>query len=171
MIRKYIIEADDSIKGFDEEIAKLEREWGAEEIEPSDDCISRDAVITKIEDEDRLSFMGVFCSHDSAMGFRETIKELPSVTPQQTSWIPIKTRPMTEEEKEEIGHEYAYMYDCPLPDDGQEVLITDCYGNVEIDTFCRDHEGFYFEDNCDDGEVIAWMPKPEGYKAESEESE
>lgn len=32
MIRKYIIEADDSIKGFDEEIARLEREWGAEEI-------------------------------------------------------------------------------------------------------------------------------------------
>ena len=37
MIRKYIIVADDSIKGFDEEIARLEREWGAEEIEP---CVS-----------------------------------------------------------------------------------------------------------------------------------
>ena len=33
MIRKYIIVADDSIKGFDEGIAKLEREWGAEEIQ------------------------------------------------------------------------------------------------------------------------------------------
>jgi hypothetical protein len=44
---------------------------------------------------------------------------------------------MTEEEKEEIGHEYAFMYDCSLPDDGQDVLITDCYGNVEVDTFCR----------------------------------
>lgn len=89
---------------------------------------------------------------------------------EQTEWIPIKTRPMTEEEKEEIGHEYAFMYDCPLPDDGQEVLITDCYGNVEIDTFCRDHEGFYFEDNCDDGEVIAWIPLPQPYKAEREDS-
>lgn len=28
MIRKYIIVTDDSIKGFDEGIAKLEREWG-----------------------------------------------------------------------------------------------------------------------------------------------
>ena len=90
---------------------------------------------------------------------------------EQTRWIPIKTRPMTEEEKEEIGHEYAYMYDCPLPDDGQDVLITDCWGNVEEDTFCRDYEGCYFETNCDDGEVIAWMPKPHPYKAESEESE
>lgn len=78
---------------------------------------------------------------------------------------------MTEEEKGAIGHEYAFMYDCPLPDQGQEVLITDCYGNVEIDTFCRDHEGFYFEDNCDDGEVIAWMPLLEPYKAESEDRE
>ena len=85
---------------------------------------------------------------------------------QETDWIPIKTRPMTEEEKEEIGHEYAYMYDCLLPDDGQEVLITDCYGNVEVDTLCRDEEGSYFETNCDDGEVIAWQPKPEPYKAE-----
>ena len=89
---------------------------------------------------------------------------------EQTRWIPIKTRPMTAEEKEEIGHEYAYMYDCPLPDDAQDVLITDCYGNVEVDTFCRDHEGFYFEINCDDDEVIAWMPLPQPYK-ESEDKE
>lgn len=34
MIRKYIIVADDSIKGFNEEIARLEREWGTEEISP-----------------------------------------------------------------------------------------------------------------------------------------
>jgi hypothetical protein len=166
MIRKYIIEADDSIKGFNEEIARLEREWGAEEIEPCEDTISRDAV-EKITWEEP--------SYDDALNVltevRDKVRALPSVTPQQTSWIPIKTRPLTEEEKEEIGHEYAFMYDCPLPDDGQEVLITDCYGNVEIDTFCRDHEGFYFENNCDDGEVIAWQPKPEGYKAESEDKE
>lgn len=84
------------------------------------------------------------------------------------SGIPVIFRPLTEEEKEEIGHEYDYIYACPLPDDGQEVLITDCYGNVEIDTFCGDDEGVYFENNCDDGEVIAWQPKPQPYKAESE---
>lgn len=90
---------------------------------------------------------------------------------EQERWIPIKTRPITEEEKEELGHEYAFMYDCQLPDDGQDVLITDCYGNVEVDTFCRDYEGVYFETNCDDGEVIAWMPKPQPYKVESEDEE
>jgi hypothetical protein len=57
-------------------------------VEMAEDCVSREAVITKI-DEDKLSFMGCFCSHDAAMGFRETIKELPSVTPQpkRGHWI------------------------------------------------------------------------------------
>ena len=96
----------------------------------------------------------------------EWLKELKQLR-EQTGWIPIKTRPLTKEEKEEFGHEYAYMYDCPLPDDGQDVLITDWCGNVEIDTFCRDYDAFYFETNCDDGEVIAWMPLPTPYKAES----
>lgn len=90
---------------------------------------------------------------------------------EQTSWIPLKTRPMTEEEKEEIGFDFDYMYDCPLPDYGQEVLITDCYGNVEIDTFYRDYDGVYFEENCDDGEVVAWMPLPQSYKVEREGEE
>ena len=51
MRRKYVIVADDSIlsKNFFEEIAKLEREWGAEEIEPCEDVISREAVIYYIK--------------------------------------------------------------------------------------------------------------------------
>ena len=53
MIRRYIIEADDSLKGFDEAIEKLEREWGAEEIEGSEDCISRQALIEKATSWDK----------------------------------------------------------------------------------------------------------------------
>lgn len=49
-----------------------------------EDCVSREAVITKIEHEDRLSLMGAFCCHDCAMGFKEKIKELPSVKPTYT---------------------------------------------------------------------------------------
>ena len=49
-----------------------------------------------------------------------------------SSWIPIKTRPMTEEEKEHF-FEYAdsrcddtyTILDCPLPDDGQEVILSE----------------------------------------------
>ena len=48
MIRQYIVVADDSIKGFDEGIEKLEREWGAEEIEPCEDCVSREDALNSL---------------------------------------------------------------------------------------------------------------------------
>lgn len=89
---------------------------------------------------------------------------------QEPKWIPIKTRPLTEAEREELLTEGSdgveFMYDCPLPDDGQEVLVTGRYGNVETDVFYRD-DGCYFETNYDEGDVKAWMPKPKPYKAES----
>lgn len=83
-------------------------------------------------------------------------------------WIPIKTREMTEEEKEEYP-DYTFMYDCHLPDDGEEVLVTTFSGMVTLDTFYRD-DGCYFECYCDDGDVVAWQPKPESYKKEVEEN-
>lgn len=83
MNRKYIIVADDSIKGFDEEIAKLEREWGAEEIEPSEDCISRAAALRHrhiIYDDDGIGYCVVRV---------DEIIDLPPVTPQRPKgkWI------------------------------------------------------------------------------------
>lgn len=82
-------------------------------------------------------------------------------------WIPVKTRPMTEEEKENYS-EYLFegdglIYECPLPDDGQEVLITSKYGSVDKTTFYTDC-GNYFEDYEDYDEVIAWKPLPEPFK-------
>lgn len=46
-------------------------------------------------------------------------------------WIPIKYRSLTEEERDNmdfLGCEE--MYDCSLPEDGQEVLITTKYNTV-----------------------------------------
>ena len=83
-------------------------------------------------------------------------------------WIPIKTRPLTEEEQKRHPYD-SFIYDCPLPNDGQEVLITDCYGNVETDVFCIDCDGCYFETNYDDDEVIAWQPLPSPFKTGDEE--
>lgn len=107
----------------------------------------------------------------SGLTIREQLRKLMPVEPQE--WIPIKTRPLTKEEKEhyaEMGYSddsIAFMYDCPLPDDGEEVLVTDWIGNVEFDTFIRDeNDGCYFEENCDDGEVVAWKHKPSPYKGE-----
>lgn len=83
-------------------------------------------------------------------------------------WIPIEERPLTDEEKEyytdlEYPVEFMRIYDCPMPDDGQEVLITTSTGYVTTDTYYID-EGGYFENYCDEGDVKAWMPKPEPYK-------
>lgn len=94
---------------------------------------------------------------------------------QEPKWIPIKIRPLTEKEKEEyadLGYSedsISFMYDCPLPEDGKEVLITTRYDDVRTDTFYRD-EGCYFETYCDDDDVKAWMPLPQPYKGESEEN-
>lgn len=84
-----------------------------------------------------------------------------------SQWIPIKTRELTEEEKEEYP-DCTFMYDCKLPEDGEEVLVTTWLGDTALDTFCRD-DGCYFENYCDEGDVIAWMPKPESYKKEGTE--
>ena len=82
-------------------------------------------------------------------------------------WIPIKTRPMTEEEKEYYS-EYLFegngsIYECPLPEDGQEVLVTSKYGSVDKTTFYTDC-GNYFENYEDYDDVIAWRPLPEPFK-------
>jgi hypothetical protein len=77
-------------------------------------------------------------------------------------WIPIKTRPLTEEEKE-IYPDYTFIYDCRMPEDGEEVLVTTKYG-VYSDRYYWDDCGCYFEDHYDDGEVLAWKPLPEPYK-------
>lgn len=62
-----------------------------------------------------------------------------------------------------------------LPNIGEDVLTTDIYGDVDIETLTEvsrsddviweDEDGFYtdFED------IIAWMPKPKPYKGDKKE--
>lgn len=90
----------------------------------------------------------------------ESVRELGKA--QNDKWTPIKTREMTEEEKEDYP-DSDFMYDCKMPDDGEDVLVTTWGGSVALDTFCRDN-GCYFETYCDDGDVIAWQPLPKPYE-------
>ena len=148
MIRKYIIVADDSIKGFDEEIAKLEREWGAEEIESCDDCISREMALKESHkiciDGDVFDVVQV-----------ETLFALPSVTPQPTRWIPCSER---------------------MPEDEQEILFSTKTGRVHSGKYHDDdsaNQWYSHRDKCRawNNVVTAWMPLPQPYKAESEDKE
>ena len=101
---------------------------------------------------------------------QQKINELPPATPQEQRWIPLTKRPMTDEEqeyyKEWADIEGAMIFDCPLPEDGQEVLVS--YGDyVCVDTFCK-YDGCYFE-GVDIDDVDAWMPLPK--PCEPQESE
>ena len=76
MIHRYLIEATDEVKGFEEAIERLDREWGIEELEPCEDSISRQAVLDIVNNPLNIRL-------------DEIIKKLPPVTPQPKTghWI------------------------------------------------------------------------------------
>jgi hypothetical protein len=99
-----------------------------------------------------------------------------------SQWIPITYRPLTEKERIELAEHYGIEYcdtldekafDCPMPEDGQEILISTSWGVVEdVADNDIDGEGFIcrgLETNGDWDGVEAWMPKPEPYKKEGEQ--
>jgi hypothetical protein len=102
-------------------------------------------------------------SIEYAMGWKaciEWIRAMPSAEPEQ-KWIPFTKRELTAEEQEEHP-EWCYIMECPLPDDGQEILVSDGR-RVWQDEFYVDDDGCYLDSDSDfDG--CAWMPKPEPYK-------
>ena len=89
-------------------------------------------------------------------------------------WIPIKTRKMDEEERAEwsekfgydIEYEYAVVFDCPMPEDGQEILVS--YRKWILMDKCEiAYGGLYGLEGNDSWEgVLAWMPAPEPWKGE-----
>lgn len=83
----------------------------------------------------------------------------------QGEWIPIVRREPTEEEKkdyfEQNGEELCYMIDSPMPENGQEVLVSGG-GIVAEDVFDEDLWNF---ENWDIEDVEAWMPLPKAYEA------
>lgn len=98
-------------------------------------------------------------------------------------WIPIKTRPMTEEEKQnaieehgidpdDLEYPFAWHFDCELPklkegEQSVDVLVTTDLGFVKVTNFFIDYLGCpCFEDMDEAGEFVAWMPLPERYESE-----
>lgn len=87
---------------------------------------------------------------------------------------------MAGELAEHYGIEYCdtfedKAFDCPMPEDGQEILISVSWGVVEdVADNDVDGEGFIcygLEGNGDWDGVLAWMPKPEPYKEGSAEDD
>ena len=100
------------------------------------------------------------------------------MTNPMTEWRPIKLRPLTGNEQLEILNEWnemqGYEFDCPVPADGEEVLITSANGEVVPTEFYvhtnpnpEAKHPFLFEfDRYAEEDVIAWMPLPKPYVKE-----
>lgn len=95
--------------------------------------------------------MGVVCKH---------FKELQEIV-DDDGWIEIKTRPSTLAEKKQFD-DILWMYDCKLPEDEQEVLVTTSSGDIEKTFYTEDH--FVFADYEGQYDLLAWRPLPEGFK-------
>lgn len=95
-------------------------------------------------------------------------------------WHRVKTRPMTEEELEAAAvdpYDEAIMLDCPLPEDGEEILIAyrkkDGSLAVGHDTCVFDGAGYYLDSFGDFTEIEYWAEfpdPPEDPKTEEAES-
>ena len=68
-------------------------------------------------------------------------------------WIPV-TYAMDEESGD-------FELTCPLPEEGERILIVDDYGYISIGEQCYDDMGWYLDDGDDWLAVAAWMPLPE----------
>ena len=83
----------------------------------------------------------------------------------ENGWIPVKYHQISEKESEEesILKNIQYMLDCKMPDDGQEILVTNGETTWQ-DTSFIDCDGYYLDSNYDWIEITAWQPLPEPYK-------
>ena len=138
------------------------------------DLIDRQAAIRWVKTECN-PYGKPMLDFESGKKVIEYLKRMPSVQ-SEPRWIPVKTRPMTEEERQyyselygyDIEYEKAIMFDCKMPEDGQEIWVCSKCGNVWEDTCCID-EGIGLEGNGDWLDIVAWMPLPEPYRKETED--
>lgn len=81
------------------------------------------------------------------------------VTNEVNGWIPFKIRPVTEDEKY-YHPDLDGVFDCELPEDGQDILISNGE-TVWKDTFIHDGMECYLDGGEDIEEGMAWMPLPQ----------
>ena len=82
---------------------------------------------------------------------------------EKITWHEITKRPPTNEELEEFKEIYAedleYVFDCTMPDDGQDILVASYWG-VDIDTCVIDYYGYGLEGRGDWDGLDAWADMP-----------
>lgn len=104
----------------------------------------------------------------AADAIEQFAKENAKLKAEAVHWHKITTRPLTDEEKEwyaEQGYEPnempEFMYDCEMPEDGQEILIATPWG-TDKDICSNEAEyGIGMEGHDDFDNVYAWAEMPE----------
>lgn len=127
------------------------------------DLVDRQAAI------DTLSAMqGIVAENGVRKGISlawQQIEDLPSAQPEQR-WISVKAHLATDEEKESRP-DIDYWFDCLMPNDDQEILVTVRHKNylsVEKDV-CYVDDSYGLDSGYDWlTDVVAWMPLPEPYR-------
>lgn len=95
----------------------------------------------------------------TARDFLEMIEQLQDDLEQdekENGWIPVKYHQISEKERaeESISNDIRYMLDCKMPDDGQEILVTNGETTWQ-DTSLIDCDGYYLDSGYDWIEITA----------------
>lgn len=95
----------------------------------------------------------------------EQLKDDLEQDEKENGWIPVKYHQISEKERaeESISKNIQYMLDCKMPDDGQEILVTNGETTWQ-DTSFIDCDGYYLDIGYDWIEITAWQPLPKPYK-------
>ena len=159
---------------FDErDIPILEAAIKAMKMEPCEDCISRQDVLNEIEivcfSKTWAKFRADYGSNGTRDYIINYIKQLPPVQPEQR-WIPTSER-LPESDCETVlvtgkmkyasEKEYEYFVDCAFV--GSIHGTPDNFSPFDFETWNDWYEG------QDEYYILAWMPLPEPWKAESED--
>lgn len=80
---------------------------------------------------------------------------------EKKKWIPFKLRSCDEDEKKEYGTDQ--IWDVPLPDNGEQILVSDGKGVWE-DMFVNDADGCDLEMVGGNLKGLAWMRMPDVWK-------
>lgn len=101
----------------------------------------------------------------SALDIVNTLLDDLEQDEKENGWIPVKYHQISEKERaeESISNDIQYMIDCKMPDDGQEILVTNGKTTWQ-DTSFIDCDGYYLDSNYDWIDITAWRPLPDPYK-------
>lgn len=95
----------------------------------------------------------------------EQIKDDLEQDEKENGWIPVKYHQISEKERAEefLSKDIQYMLDCKMPDDEQEILVTNGETTWK-DTCFIDSNGYYLDGGYDWIDITAWQALPEPYE-------